>query len=754
MRVPRVAALVAAAVVVALLAAGLGAVAAYPALRQWRDATDLEPGLLQVDPVARGDVALGDGVYVVLGPGGLTISRRSTIIWQSVDRGSPVTAGLGHLAWRGADPSGLGVLRARDVVDHVLGNMRVTARTHDANVVTFTGRVFDGDNVARPLALTITRRPADSRVVLDADVAGADVVALHEYRRPGFTFRGLGEQFAPPGVRSGRWPVVTRAQGIGRGEQPLTLSQDLASPNARGGDAATTPAPMPFYLSSDLSGVGLDSTSYSVVDLSHDGRVDLTVWASRLRARIYDADTPRELLQAHTDDVGHMAAAPDWTTRGAVVGVRGGSARVRAAVRALRGSGAVLSAVLVRDAGDRTLYPDWDALVAELRADGIRTLGSASTSVTGTLLGYARLHGWLVPGTDLVDLTDQRAFAWYAAALGARIRRDGLSGVLAQGGDELPMTATLAHGDPSLEHNNWPTRWAQLTDTACRASGVPGCLVLQDTAGERTPGWAGGVFTQSEQVTDWSAQDGLASVLPAKLSAGLSGMTQVHSGVGGWSSPTVPLGGRLQRTDELLARWAELEVFGSLLRSEDGATPGSMPQVWDSPQRLAAFTRATRLYAATADYRRRAMDQASVTGLPVVRPFWVQDTNVRQAGADGEYFFGSSLLVVPVLHQGQREVRAVLPPGTWVELFTGRRYAGPPLPAPTPTATRKGDKPVPAPPADVPPPPARGPDATVPPPPVAVSVPAPLGQPVVLFRLGDPVGRALRAALGAQGLLR
>lgn len=738
------------AVTVALLVvAGVGALNLYPEVRDRRDGTDLEPGLLLVDPSVRGDVALGDGVYVVLGPGGLTINRRSAIVWQSVDRGSPVTAGLGRLHWRGADERG-GVLRAREDVRRVLGNMRVTARSHDANVVTFTGRVFDGGSTTLPLTLTITRRTTDSRVLLAADVPGADVVAIHEYRRPGYTFRGLGEQFARAGTRSGRWPIVARAQGVGRGEQPLTLSQDLAGPNARGGDAATTPAPMPFYLSSALSGVGLDSTAYAVVDLSNDGRVDLSVWAPTLRARLYDAATPRELVQQHTDDVGHLAAAPDWSTSGAVVGVRGGSARVRSAVKALRDSGAVLSAVLVRDAGDRRVYSDWDSLVTDLRAQGVRTLGTADPRAPVELHDLAFARGWLVPRTDLVDLTNPEAFAWYATVLGDRMRRDGLSGLLATGGFDLPMDARLANGDAATEHNAWPTRWARLTDAACRVAGVTDCLVLQDSAAERTPGWSKGVFNQAEQVGDWSAQDGLASVLPAKLTAGLSGMTQVASGVGGWSQPRVPLRGNAKRTDELLARWAELEAFGSLLRSEDGAAPDTVPQVWDSPARAAAFARSSRLFAATAAYRRQVMAQASVTGLPVVRPFWLQDTNARQAGADEEYFFGASLLVVPVVREGQREVRAVLPAGRWVELFSGRTYAGPPVAEPPRTSA--GGGPV-AQPADVPAPQPQGPDATTPPPPLAVTIPAPLGQPVVLYRDGDATGARLHETLRDQGLL-
>lgn len=760
-------------------------VSQYPRLREARDSTDLEPGLLQVADSAVGEVALGDGVYVLMASGGLTISRRAAIVWRSVDRGAPVTAGLGRLLWRGADVSGAGVLRAREQVDEVLSDVRITGRRLAGDTVTYTGRVFDRDPSAasaRDVTITIRRRLSDSRVLMDVQVPGADVVAVHEFRRPGFVYRGLGEQFAPSGVNRGRWPMVTRAQGIGRSEQPLTLVQDLASPTARGGDLATTPAPMPFYLSSALSGVGLDSTAYSVVDLSHGGRLDLSVWQPTMRLRLYDAATPVALIQQHTVDVGRMRAAPAWSTAGAVVGVRGGSAAVLGAVTALRRDRAVVAAVLVRDGGDRRSYPDWDGLVRRLAGLGVRTLTSVYPSLAPTLrpggpddeparYAYARSRGWLVatrggalaqvatggeggsgsvPGA-LVDLTNPAAVAWYTGVLARRMRADGVAGWVAPGGFDLPMDARLANGAVATEHGAWPRRWAQLTAAACRRAGVTDCLVLHESANERSPAVTRGM-TQAQQLTDWSVQDGLASVLPAKIGAGLSGITSVSSGVGGWSSPSVPVVGGPRRSDELLARWGELEAFGSLLRSEDGDRPATMPQVYDSPARRAAFARASRLFAATADYRRRAMTAAATTGVPVVRAFWLVDTDARQARADQEYFFGSSLLVVPVLAPGRRSVRAVLPAGTWVELFTGRTYAGP-LRTNTPAPTGGDHQPVPQPPNDVPARPGVDPDATAPPAPVTVVIPAPLGQPVVLYRSGDAVGAALRAALRQQGLL-
>jgi alpha-glucosidase (family GH31 glycosyl hydrolase) len=94
--------------------------------------------------------------------------------------------------------------------------------------------------------------------------------------------------------------------------------------------------------------------------------------------------------------------------------------------------------------------------------------------------------------------------------------------------------------------------------------------------------------------------------------------------------------------------------------------------------------------------------------------------------------FGGSLLVVPVLTAGQRAVQASLPPGTWVDLFTGERHVvGPPPAVPTSQASTATDV------------------AT----PQQVTLAAPLGRPVVLYREGDDDGSAARRALAGAGLL-
>ncbi|GAB3598555.1 hypothetical protein GCM10027446_29130 [Angustibacter peucedani] len=726
------------------------------ALHDDRDASDLEPGLLQVAPDLRGAVSLGNGVYVQLSTGGLVISRQAAVVFRGVDHGSPFTAGTGSLRWRQADggavsPGSDDAWAAHDGprwqvhedVEHSLGNLSVTGRVLDGRSVTYTGRVFrdapDGD-LSLPFELTITRRALDSRVLLDVRVPGADAVALHEYRRPGYTFRGAGAQRDELLLSDGRYPVVTRSTDVG-------------------GDDGSSLAPVPALFSSAGSGWALDTRAYSVVDLRHGGRVDATVWQNRLQARLYDG-TPEQMISQHTTDAAQVHPLPVWATAGAVVSVRGSTDRVQdAAVRLLDG-GAALAAVLVRDGGDRRTYPGWARLVDRLAAKDVRVLTSVAPGFAlrarpsgpddePALLTVARNRSYLVedaegdplpvrlPDPDvgsvpgvLLDLTNADAVAWYTQMLADRMRHERVSGWSVLGGAGLPTSARLRSGDAATEHNAWPRRWAAVTRRACELAGRPDCLLLQDTADERTPASAG-AFGLGRTATDWSAR-GLGGVLAATVNAGLSGLATTYSGVGGTTTLRSWTGRARERDDELLARWAELEAFGSLLVTEDGDHPEGTPQVWDSPARLAAFARSSRVFAALADYRRTVLRQAQDDGLPVVRPLWLSEPGLTQSSTGAEFQFGDSLLVVPVVRAGERQVDVALPPGRWVELFTGVQHdVGDPRPVAAASAATATDVATPR----------------------QITVDAPVGRPVVLFRAQDRDAVQVRDALVTAGLV-
>lgn len=749
-----------AALVALAVAAGVATWQA-PLLRDWRDArdaSDLVPGLLQVAPDLQGAVSLGNGVYAQLTTGGLLVSRESATVFRSVDHGAPFTAALGHLEWLadgGTSGNGTGWTahdgprwHVREVVDHSLGNVTVTGRELQAASVRYTGRVFAGSPhgpLSRAFTLTVTRRTRDSRVLLDVDVPGVDAVALHAFRRNGYVYRGAGAQRGELLLRQGRYPVFTRSTDVGA-------------------DLTASLAPLPVIFSSASAGFALDSGAYAVLDLRHGGRVDATSWQSRLRARLYDG-TPVQLVTQHASDTALMPQLPVWATSGAVVSVRGGSKRVVDTALKLVGADAALAAVLVRDGGQRRRYPDWSRVVDRLAAKDVRVLTAVAPSLAVAprqggpddepqLLATARARGYLVsdpsgrpvlvrtPDPDvgsvageLVDLTNPAAVRWYTGVLADRMRRERLSGWLVLGGDELPDDVRLAYGDPVTEHNAWPRRWAAITRQACAQSGRPDCLLLQATADERAAASIGAVGL-GRQSADWS-RGGLGGALAATVNAGLSGLTIAHSAVGGSRAPSGwwQRGGR---TDELLERWTELETFGPLLVTDDGDHPADLPQVWDSPDRLDAFARLSRVFATLAAYRRATVLQASRDGLPVVRPLWLAEPGLIQTATGSEYLFGDSFVVAPVLAQGVRSVDVALPAGRWVELFTGVVHdVGP---ARSRTAGQPGSEEAPDP-------------STTLAAPEVVRVDAPLGRPVVLYRQGDREGARVRAALVASGLL-
>lgn len=64
-------------------------------------------------------------------------------------------------------------------------------------------------------------------------------------------------------------------------------------------------------------------------------------------------------------------------------------------------------------------------------------------------------------------------------------------------------------------------------------------------------------------------------------------------------------------------------------------------------------------------------------GLPMVRALMIEfpeDPGSWQV--DNEYLYGSSILVAPLLQEGETGRAVYLPPGTWIDYQTGKDYAG------------------------------------------------------------------------------
>jgi alpha-glucosidase len=183
------------------------------------------------------------------------------------------------------------------------------------------------------------------------------------------------------------------------------------------------------------------------------------------------------------------------------------------------------------------------------------------------------------------------------------------------------------------------------------------------------------LFWNGDQMVTWDDRDGMASALRGTLSAGVSGWPLVHSDIGGYTSINAVVRDYVRPVD-LNERWAEMEAFGVVMRTHEGNRPAANAQVYDTVESREAFGRMTRLYAALAPYRRDVVDAALRTGVPAIAPVWLYHPGTAAAASDRQYFFGPSILVVPVLASGTSEVEVSFPPGEWVHLLTGESYAG------------------------------------------------------------------------------
>ena len=626
--------------------------------------------------------------------------------WESDPGAAFVVASQGELKWRDyrgyvwLNPSRNKIARGQHIENVVVtdGAIKLSGRVGDLPMqVSFTS---DGDSV-----------------LMHAQVSGADSISLITGRSRGAGVHGMGEQFQPFDLSGRIIPLVNREQGVGRGTQPLTFLADVTNRGA-GANANFTYAAWPSFVTGDLRGVQLipgqpGTDAIAIADLTRASRVGLEVWHDEFTAQLDFAETPTQLL-AQRAQPAPVSRIVSWATHGAIVGLQGGSAAVREKVAALREAGAEITAVWIQDwVGRRTTsfgdrlwwtwqvdkqrYPDWDDLVLELAILGIRTTTYVNPFIVDAsekgdpsirnLFNEARDAGHLVKDVDggilladqgefsaaMVDLSRPESRAWYAQVIADEVLTDGVEGFMADFAEGPPPHAAPANGSALQTHNAWAGWWAETVQLACQFAYKPDCLTWFRAASSTSMQHAA-LFWNGDQLVDFGAHDGLASVLTGTFAAGVSGMTLTHSDVGGYTSINAVVKDYVRQPD-LLARWGELAAFGVVMRSHEGNRPAQNRQVYDADE-VAAFARNSKIFAALAPYREWLIRQAMITGVPVIRHAWLEAPGSAAAKLDTQFFFGPDVFVAPVLKSGVTKVDVTLPPGEWIHLFSGEAFDG------------------------------------------------------------------------------
>lgn len=165
--------------------------------------------------------------------------------------------------------------------------------------------------------------------------------------------------------------------------------------------------------------------------------------------------------------------------------------------------------------------------------------------------------------------------------------------------------------------------------------------------------------------------------------------TSAASNVGyGWWSHDIGghLGGVID--GELYARWVQLGCFSPILRLHSTADPAHRREPWEfagEPGQAAAD--ALRFRHKLIPYIYTMAERAHSDGTPLVRPLYWTHLNAYMRYAptfsdvENQFWFGQDVLVIPITRRstpgtGLASAHGYLPPGEWVDIYTGLRYDG------------------------------------------------------------------------------
>ena len=358
----------------ALLLVGLVGVVGYAFTLPEDDLTVVEPGDLEVAEAAFGSWTVGS-LEVTLSADGLVVREAGRTVWENPLDRAFLSAARGTIAVE----QHRGYFWPEVAHTATWAEQRVESVEATAEQVRLSGTLA-GDRGEVAWSATFSARPGGG-AVLAAEVPDAQSVALSSGRSPGAGVHGFGEQFTDFDLDDRLLPIIVREQGVGRGEQPLSLMADLTDRSAAG-DATTTYAAVASWVTDDLRGVALAddrpaSHAFAVADTRDDERVTLEVWAPTLEAELTAADSPADLVAAR-----HVGAPtlPEWTQHGAIVGIQGGTEAVRRRVADLRASGAEIAAVWLQD---------WTGRRPPTSATGCGGPGSSTASATPAGSGWS-----------------------------------------------------------------------------------------------------------------------------------------------------------------------------------------------------------------------------------------------------------------------------------------------------------------------------------------------------------------------------
>jgi len=421
-----------------------------------------------------------------------------------------------------------------------------------------------------------------------------------------------------------------------------------------------------------------------------DGLLRITSPATSLSVRIWQRATLPEAQSALLHHLGwpNPAPAPElfgdslfctWTQYPRTITQK----RILDMARQIRAHGYPCSTLLIDDRwescfGDLTFaadFPDPAAMIKELHQLGFRIwlwvtpfvnqeaacfadLASRKVLVPRHDGAGAALFKWWGGTAGLLDVTAPQGHQWLTDRLQKLQGQYGVDGFKIDGGDfkyqpTPDIAAWHAYAGESGYSDALLSIFEELVPLSCES---------------RTAWLSQGrsiVWREGGKDSNWGLDNGLKALVTLALHLGLMGYDILIPDM-------VP--GRVQTmiadlplpTDELMVRWTEANAFLPILQFS--YFPWNYAPVTENAVRgYAMVHHRLKDYLTAEAYNRTA---------PLIRPIWYDAPSVPELFlvAD-EFMLGHDLLIAPVLDNGAVQRDIVLPPGRWIDAWTGQEWA-------------------------------------------------------------------------------
>ncbi|CAK3741657.1 glycoside hydrolase family 31 [Lecanosticta acicola] len=551
-------------------------------------------------------------------------------------------------------------------------------------------------------------------------------------------FYGLGGQGSFGSLKNYSIPVFSREQGVGRGDEPIT-SAGNANGSIAGGNWYTTYTAVPSYVSTDGRTFYLseNSTGYANFDFTKADEVTIRYDFLSVDGAFSKSSSLFDAVEALTRYTGRMPALPKWVDNGAILGIQGGQDKVNRIVEQglSQNVSCPIAAVWLQDwcgthsqvgpyinisrlwwnwENDESLYPNWTQFVQNLRDEhDVRTLSyinvflaNVSTKATGyrrDLYSEASAAKYFVQNTTIndtavissgpgieagiIDLTNPALRSWFEDVLRTQVWNSNISGFMSDFGEYTPVTADThiydTVSDAFYYHNAYPSQWAEFQRGVVEDLSLESEALLFHRSAAMSSNRNMNLFWVGDQNVNWGLNDGIKSVVTIMLHMGLSGYSQLHSDVGGYTTVLTYLGFNITRSPELLGRWGELAaVSSSVFRSHEGNIPSVNTQFYSNTTTYQYYAYNARLFVSLAKYRRHILEtESEPKGWPLLRPpvmYHLDDLRVRNISYQS-YYLGPDLYVAPVYDEQTFEVSVYFPGNsnrTYEHVWTGAVYTG------------------------------------------------------------------------------